>query len=237
MQLKVFWPNKRKFYANASFDENRQTVKSPRGTARPSEEFVLLPATGFHTASGAPVFLGDAFCRTTGDIVETFIVGPLPAKGVLVSEFVLRRSKLTHATRGVKVNLGSEKELEALHKALPAPALSDEGLASLEAIGNVYENYAAFIPTNQHYCYEAIGWDGEFYRLVSCPFWQHSDHGLTYCRLTQNGSLTNRDEDYRKALAHFGSEAALEEADNDMLLWDQVKSCGVNDDWPEEDDD
>jgi len=223
MHLKAFSPLTRKIYPYARLDQERNTIRPARGGRVPREQFVLLPPVGLAGADGLPIYLGDAFTRNVDGRTETFIVGPLPGLGELVREFTLR---------GFRADLSERPE--------PQLQLEPDVVATLTRAGNVYENFEKFVPANAHHCYKGLGWDGQFYHIALCPFWHRSEHGMVYCRLTQRGSLPSEAGKFEvalpKAIAHFGSEEAVYAADTDTLLWDQVKSCGVNEFDPESGD-
>jgi hypothetical protein len=216
MQLKAFCPRTRQTFDNAILDQATNTVRlTARRKPVSRKQVVLLPPIGISDAQGAPVYLGDAFTLSIDGREETYIVGPLPAAGELVTEFALRGYKAQSASR-----------LDHCFRKLE---LTPDVVATLERAGNAFTDFEKFVPENAHYCYKGLGWSGQYYELVSCPFWQRSNHGVVYCRLLQKGSVIDDSEaEYKKALAHFGTEDAVEAARELWLVWDQVKACDVN---------
>lgn len=235
MSMKAFCPRSRKVFVNVVLEDTAGGVirVAPR-KGIPRGEMVLLPHVGFSDAQGVPVYLGDAFKREVDGRVETFIVGPLPAKGEVVTAFHLRLIRVEKSASAAASS--GEVAGEDLQGLTPADAV-----AKLERVGNVFENFAQFVPQNEHYCYNKLSWNPEtevFDIGYICPFWQRSDHGMVYCRLLAKGSLIDDSErEYQKAILHFGSEAAVDDANEIWLVWDQVKGCGVNTEASPEDDD
>jgi len=67
---------------------------------------------------------------------------------------------------------------------------------------------------------------------VLCPYWQLTEYGMVRCRYLEVETLDEDDPEARsKALAHFGEEQALDEANQSSLLYDEIKVCGVNGEW------
>jgi hypothetical protein len=210
---------------DATLNEATGVLTRRNGQRMNCAKFVLLPFTGINNAAGEPVHMGDSFARTVDGKVETFIVGPLPQVGVVVKAFEL-----------VGCQTKSGGKVIGKPETLP---LTAESLATLTRREDVFANPELFVPQHTPYCYHSLGWSEEYLLGVGCPFWQRSDHGLVYCRLRQLGSLTDEagersDEQRRKALAHFGTQDAVDAADQVGLLWDQVKCCGISDDFPDE---
>ncbi len=115
--------------------------------------------------------------------------------------------------------------------------------STFKRIGNLYETPERFVPEDTFTCYRGLSWEGGVFHIITCPFFTHSDHGVTYCRFVQSGSLENRADSLTKAVAHYGSEDAVFKAAPYEVLWDQVKVCGLSDgsdsscDFPEDDED
>ena len=69
------------------------------------------------------------------------------------------------------------------------------------------------------YCYTPKGFEGMRILIDICPYWEYNHHyGVQrngYCAYMEKGDW---------------------EFDHYSLLWDQVKECGINDDWDIEDD-
>jgi hypothetical protein len=222
MNLKAYFPRSRKMHLDVKFDATRGIVTLRHGQTMPSRKLVLLPDVGLKDGAGEAVFLGDLFKRTVDGREETFFVGPLPPAGVLVSGF-----ELVPYTARVSGKLVGSPD------ALP---LTQETLAGLQRVANVFVRPETVVPEKSVYCYHSLGWDGSYLRGVACPFYVSSDHGMVYCRLKQLGSLTaeageRSDAIRQRALDHFGSEEAVDAANQVDMLWDQCKVCGVNDDW------
>jgi hypothetical protein len=221
MELKAFCLRTRQFFPSVTLNETAGTVRlTPRRWRVKRDRVILLPATGLTDASGEAVFLGDTFTHFADGREETLVVGPLPAAGVIATEFELRGFSMLVTDKAVKPNTK-----------LP---LNAEVLAKLKRKGNVYESFDQYVPENAHYCYKGLGFNGSAHESLTCPFWQQSDHGFVYCRLAQLGSLMAKPEASDKALAHYGNWDAVHAADNAWPLWDQVKCCDVNRDEPED---
>ena len=88
------------------------------------------------------------------------------------------------------------------------------------------------------YCYSPIrtleaqeDWEKRgIFRINICPYWERYDasvHGLLPADLAEFQS------NYSGAYCKF-LKAGDWEPDGTMLLWDQVKECGINDDWEDE---
>ena len=91
---------------------------------------------------------------------------------------------------------------------------------------------------NGMYCYTPIqtpeakeAWEKHgIYRVSPCPYWEHYDvniHGPL------PAGLAEYQNSYNGAYCKF-LKAGDWEPDGTMLLWDQVKECGINDDWEDE---
>lgn len=86
------------------------------------------------------------------------------------------------------------------------------------------------------YCYSKREYipEEDCIRLLDlCPYWKHTDHGTVCCEYLKLESVENTEEGYIKALSYFGSEDILDEKAPLLLLWNQVKECGINDEWDE----
>ena len=88
------------------------------------------------------------------------------------------------------------------------------------------------------YCYTPIrtpevqeDWEKRgIFRICACPYWEHYDqkiHGPLPAEYAEFQST------YRGAYCKFLKTGDWEH-DGTMLLWDQVKECGINDDWEDE---
>jgi hypothetical protein len=207
----------RRMFSDVVVDEAAGKVLLPGERRRAQmDQVVLLPSIGMCDRNGKSIYLGDVLAKEEGDVRKTYIVGPLPGRAEIVSAFALRGYR--QYRRG-----GNAQGLREAVEVTP------DVMATLRVVGNLYRHYKRYVPRNESYCYRGLGWkkDG-LYHTLSCPFYRHSDHGVVYCRLLQLGSVPNRTEDRAKALAHYGTEAALEVAAPLWILWDQVKECGVH---------
>ena len=83
------------------------------------------------------------------------------------------------------------------------------------------------------YCYSLIGSeenkDGiSFPKTQTCPFWdtneEKGDQECGYCHLIGKGDWDLNEETTSEIDIPFG------------LLWDQVKECGLNDEWDDDED-
>lgn len=82
-------------------------------------------------------------------------------------------------------------------------------------------------------CYTPIGWEGNRYLTIPCPYREFTNYGAVRCNYLEVDSIDptpHGREDFIKAVEYFGSEDAVWEADNGGLIWDGVKECGVNED-------
>ena len=88
------------------------------------------------------------------------------------------------------------------------------------------------------YCYTPIrtpevqeDWEKRgIFRICACPYWERYDqkiHGPLPAEYAEFQST------YRGAYCKFLKTGDWEH-DGTMLLWDQVKECGINDDWEDE---
>lgn len=85
------------------------------------------------------------------------------------------------------------------------------------------------------YCYTSLGVEtcptyGWRMKIRCCPFWEHYSEKI-------HGPLPEEYAEYQGRYAgaycsylHTGDWLP----DGTMILWDQVKSCGVNDEWDDE---
>jgi len=68
------------------------------------------------------------------------------------------------------------------------------------------------------YCYTSVGWEDGVYKVIPCPYWSRRtdkpEQENGYCSYLGVGDWD----------LHIG------------LLWDQVKECGINEGWEDEDD-
>lgn len=77
------------------------------------------------------------------------------------------------------------------------------------------------------------------YYTKTCPYWGYiKDEGvdICHCSFLNESSIPNgtSDEDYEKLKKKYGG---IDEVWNSLtgdLLWDQVKECGINDNWEED---
>ena len=84
--------------------------------------------------------------------------------------------------------------------------------------------------------------DDHTYYIKRCPYWSYiEDEGvdICHCSFLEKGCVPNgtSDEDYEKLEKKYGSlEKVLEKYPLD-LLWDQVKECGENKNYQDEEND
>lgn len=98
-----------------------------------------------------------------------------------------------------------------------------------------------------HYCYvpdieKNINRDrGDHgYYIKPCPYWGHiEDEGvdICHCSFLDKGCVPNgtKDKDFNKLKKKYGSSDAVWEKYPLDLLWDQVKECGENKNYEDED--
>jgi hypothetical protein len=66
---------------------------------------------------------------------------------------------------------------------------------------------------------------------VLCPYWYRTDYGMVRCQFLGVETLDEEDSAARDlAIAHFGSEAAFFASDDDRILADETKICGIHTD-------
>ena len=66
-------------------------------------------------------------------------------------------------------------------------------------------------------------------KRVFCPYWKTTDYGTVRCAYLGREAVGIGDGDcYRRAVEHFGSEEAANEACQGWLLGDAVKECRLN---------
>lgn len=216
--MHLFHPGTSRFYPDVPVDVAATSIEIA-GEAEPVAiaDLVLLPQTAFADCHSKPIFLADVLTWQEGDAELTYIVGPLPGCGEVASSFTLR---------------GFSKRTGDLLERLPGEVeATPELLAKMVVDGNLYADREKYIPDDTIYCYVGLRITNNRLETLTCPFWQHSDHGIVYCGLLQLGSLdpsVGGEADRQKALSHFGSQDAVDEVDELMLLWDQVKECGVS---------
>ena len=143
--------------------------------------------------NGASISLADVLSRNVDGVEETYFVGSLPQRGERTEQFKLCGYKRASATELASIR---RSDLEA------TPPV----VATFKRIGNLYETPERFVPEDTFACYRGLSWEGGMFHIITCPFFTHSDHGVTYCRFVQEGSLENRADSLSKAVAHYGSE-------------------------------
>ncbi len=217
--LKAFVVETRKFHERAeighecvSFGNTSQVLSI--------WDVLLLPSIGHVDSRGTPVYLGDVLRITDATGSAEYVVGPLPENGKVVEKFQLE------GWRRIKA-----KQVSNLSEMAEATA---EQVASMTVVGNLYRDYQKYVPASTHYCYQGLGLQSSpagqpRLKTLPCPFWTNSDHGMVYCRLLQIGSLQQGEQAEGLALAHFGGDPdVLGDHYESLLLWDQVKECGIN---------
>jgi hypothetical protein len=85
------------------------------------------------------------------------------------------------------------------------------------------------------YCYSIIGGPDEQGRLKTkpCPYLTNKVFNgveVPWCNFLECGGLNNShdDSEVSKLVDYFGGESKMNEELPLMLLWDQVKECGMN---------
>ena len=83
------------------------------------------------------------------------------------------------------------------------------------------KDHEQYIPQKTPYCYIGIGWENNLYHIKLCPFWAIDD--------TKPYQLNG--------YCHYLKAGDWMEFENGgtMLLWDQCKECGINDELSSED--
>lgn len=89
-----------------------------------------------------------------------------------------------------------------------------------------------------HYCYKVIG-RGNAGRLKTqlCPYWVRTTSGLIICLRTMTIELDDGKSSEEIAFRRYGRQGldALLNDEPPSLLWDQVKECGINENFDDED--
>jgi len=83
--------------------------------------------------------------------------------------------------------------------------------------------------------------DDHAYYTKTCPYWGYiKDEGvdICHCSFLNESSIPNgtSSEDYAKLKKKYGEGKDLWDKFTGDLIWDQVKECGINDNWEEEDE-
>lgn len=214
---KYFHPGSMRFHE--ALTQSGDNLVAADGTTLPSKDVVVLEASDHRDAQGVLAYVGDVVRFTTDN-------GHI--------DYVVRRSDYYG-------NDGSKLEGWHLHPYVQVRngeqyAVADnrpiEHVGMMAVVDNIFRNYAAYVPKNTHYCYSALRAKpgGTGLEVLACPHWRYATHGMVYCALAQAGCVDNSNGSFEAAVAHYGSEAALEPHDNTMLLWDMVKECGLSQD-------
>lgn len=76
----------------------------------------------------------------------------------------------------------------------------------------------------------------KYYEGVNCPYWSDTGFGMAHCKYLNQYSIFeySKSDGYNKALKYFGSEEELEKHHTYSLLFDRIKSCGINHDEDDE---
>jgi len=91
------------------------------------------------------------------------------------------------------------------------------------------------------YCYHRSPTEINQYgipKAIPCPYYSSkeiNDVSVPWCSFLDSGGQSNNhsDEDVKKLIEHFGSEEKMNKKLPLFLLWDQVKECGINDEYSE----
>lgn len=100
----------------------------------------------------------------------------------------------------------------------------DKPRVSILGIHELNESIKKLIPEGPR-CY-SVNDNGN---KIMCPYFETTDYGVVRCSyLNLSSVITDNAELYLKAIKHFGSEEALDDATRSLLLCDMAKECGIN---------
>lgn len=216
-----FNPADRAFHENLELSVDGLSLVGKDDFSIAVKQVVVINQCGHADVQGKPVYLGDVVRLAVENGHIDFVVRHgdyLNAEGATLEGW--------HLHPYVQVSSGQEQSVGGIRPII--------GVSVMTVVDNIYQNLSHYVPENTHYCYRALAGsesgDGANGRrkLLVCPFWQNSTHGVVYCRAAGVSSVDNSSKAYELELAHFGSAERVDEVDTAMLLWDQCKECGIS---------
>ncbi len=173
--------------------------------------------TGFTTADGQPIRLGDVVRQST-------------ARGYF--EFIVTHQEVDRFadedTAGYCLRGWREVADGVLNPLARIVEMSEFAARDMTVVGNIFEAPEQYIPAHTYYCYTGLRIEDGHLVSVRCPFWESTRHGMAHCRMRNTKSLDQSAPDaYTKAVGYYnGNDEDVDAFSDDFLVCDQVKECG-----------